>query len=163
MHLTCTHTKADDIATGSALDDSGDDTGIIPFADECEPVKKTTIQTPEPKPERDSALEAFGPVRQRVSVADRELGIERNKWERRGKYSCPCCGQGSSRVVRVRVPTHARWSAVCAVCAAMLLAKMPGTIVGGMVRPTRRRRKAMPGQVAHGFRRVDQGGYRRAG
>jgi putative CocE/NonD family hydrolase len=53
--------------------------------------------------------------------------------------------------------------AVCAVCAAMLLAKMPGTIVGGLVRPTRRRQKSTAGQTAHGFRRLGQGGYRRAG
>lgn len=159
MHLTCTHTDTDDIATGSALDD----TGIIPFADECQPAKKQRVKAPDTEPKRDSALEAFGPVQRRVSVADRELGIERGKWERRGKYACPCCGHGSSRVVRVRVPSHARWSAVCAVCAAMLLAKLPGTIVGGMVRPTRRRRKSSASQVAHGFRRVGQGGYRRAG
>lgn len=159
MHLTCTHTESEDIATGSALDD----TGIIPFVDECEPMtKQTNMDEPEQAP-RDSALDAFGPVVQRVSVADRELGIKRNSWERRGKYSCPCCGHASSRVVRVRVPSHARWSAVCAVCAAMLLAKMPGTIVGGLVRPTRRRQKSTAGQTAHGFRRLGQGGYRRAG
>lgn len=162
MHLTCTHTDTQDIATGSALDDSG----IIPFADEhapAQPNNKTKSTPKAPTPERDSAREAFGSARQRISVADRELGIERGKWERRGKYACPCCGHGSSRVVRVRVPTHARWSAVCAVCAAMLLAKMPGTIVGGMVRPTRRRRKVSSGQTPHGFRRMDQNGYRRAG
>ena len=158
MHLTCTHTETEDIATGSALDDSG----IIPFADEHAPTKMKN-KPKASKPERDSAREAFGPVRQRISVADRELGIERNKWERRGKYSCPCCGHASSRVVRVRVPSHARWSAVCAVCAAMLLAKMPGTIVGGMVRPTRRRRKTSSGQAPHGFRRMGQNGYRQAG
>lgn len=160
MHLTCTHTDTTEISTSDALDDSG----IIPFADECVPAAKKPEKKHElPRAERDSAREAFGPVRRRVSVADRELGIERDKWERRGKYSCPCCSHATSRVVRVRVANRPRWSAVCAVCAATLLAKVPGTIVGGMVRPTRRRRRSIPGQVAHGFRRLDQNSYRRAG
>lgn len=163
MRMTCTHTSDTDtstMTTGDALDDAG----IIPFADECVP------PSVKPKPasgrisaERDSAREAFGPVRRRPSMVDRELGIERNKLERRGQYACPCCKHRASRVVRVRVPTQSRWTAVCAVCAAMLLAKAPGTIVGGMVRPTRRRRRTAPGHVAHGFRRVDQNHYRRAG
>lgn len=157
MHLTCTHQNIETATSSEAFDDAG----IIPFADE--------VQAPKPKrtkgitAKRDSALEAFGPVHKRVSVADRELGIERNQWERRGKYSCPCCTQKTSRVMRVRVAHRPGWSAVCAVCAATLLAKVPGTIVGGMVRPSRRRRASTPGQVAHGFRRMDQGGYRRAG
>ena len=160
MRMTCTHSDTPDISSNDALDESG----IIPFADECGSDSKNTSCTggPLPEPERDSAREAFGPVGERVSVADRELGIERDKWERRGKYSCPCCNHATSRVVRVRVANRPRWSAVCAVCAATLLARVPGTIVGGMVRPTRRRR-SIPGQVAHGFRRLDQGGYRRAG
>lgn len=159
MHLTCTHTH--DVATGSALDDHADEAGIIPFADECPAPRANAVASPSP-----SACPA-PPSGERVSIADRELGIERNKWQRRGRYSCPCCGHASSRVVRVLVPTHTRWSAVCAVCAAMLLAKMPGTIVGGMVRPTRRRRKTNAGADPRGFRRMDQdrkqNHYRRAG
>lgn len=163
MKSTCTHTN-----TTSSLEQvieaelSCDGTGVIPFADE----EEAAIES-ESKPEnaeRDSAVEAFGPVARRESVADRELGINQNQMKRQGKYDCPCCGHGASRVMRVRVVTQPGWSAVCAVCAATLLSKVPGTIVGGMVRPTRRkRRKGMPGQVAHGFRRTDQGGYRRAG
>ncbi|MBO6738439.1 MAG: hypothetical protein JJ916_01140 [Phycisphaerales bacterium] len=160
MRMTCTHSDTPDISSNDALDDSG----IIPFADECGASEKSSATGEEhPQPERDSAREAFGPVGERVSVADRELGIERDKWERRGKYSCPCCNHATSRVVRVRVANRPRWSAVCAVCAATLLAKVPGTIVGGMIRPTRRRRRSIPGQVAHGFRRLDQSSYRRAG
>ncbi|MFG0315008.1 MAG: hypothetical protein ACF8LL_12605 [Phycisphaerales bacterium] len=165
--MTCTHSDTTDISSNDALDDSG----IIPFADECGTTKKSAgtgnaasgTGEEHTQPERDSAREAFGPVGERVSVADRELGIERDKWERRGKYSCPCCNHATSRVVRVRVANRPRWSAVCAVCAATLLAKVPGTIVGGMIRPTRRRRRSIPGQVAHGFRRLDQNSYRRAG
>tara|TARA_E500000318_G_scaffold2060_1_gene2856 strand:- start:174115 stop:174588 length:474 start_codon:yes stop_codon:yes gene_type:complete len=157
MDLTCTHTSSEDIATGSALDD----TGIIPFADDGP--KNAPAPVLGQQPERAQSEAQDDTQLERASIADRELGIERNKWERRGKYACPCCGHGSSRVVRVRVPSHARWSAVCAVCAAMLLAKMPGTIVGGMVRPTRRRGTRSAGQTAHGFRRVGQVGYRQAG
>lgn len=163
MHMTCTHTNTTDTST-TTTSDALDEAGIIPFADECVGGMKKPKKTPErAKAGRDSAREAFGPVRSRPSLVDRELGIERNKLERRGKYACPCCSHRASRVVRVRVASHSRWSAVCAVCAAMLLAKAPGTIVGGMVRPTRRRRNKTAGQTAHGFRRLDQNRYRRAG
>ncbi len=162
MNTTCTHT---DNPTASI--EPLDNQGIIPFADECTKQCTKSGQTaskPEaPAPQRDSAMEAFGPVRRRPSLVDRELGIDRLMTKRRGKYSCPCCGHATSRVMRVRVSTQPGWSAVCAVCAATLLAKIPGTIVGGMVRPTRRRRSRLPGQVAHGFRRMDQNSYRRAG
>ena len=158
MNPTYTHTELSD-ATASA--ESLDESGIIPFADECEP-KPTKAPQPE-QPTRDSALDAFGELPKRESVADRELGIDRFKWRREGKYECPCCNHGTSRVMRVRVAQQPGWSGVCAVCAANLLAQVPGTIVGGMVRPTRRRRSRMPGQVAHGFRRNHQSGYRRAG
>lgn len=166
MNPTCIHTDTP-ITLEEAIETElcSDGSGIIPFADECEAVidqaQQHAIQ--DEHPERDSAVEAFGPVERRESVADRELGISQNLWKRQGKYACPCCGGGASRVMRVRVASQPGWSAVCAVCAANLLAKVPGTIVGGMVRPTRRRRKAVPGMVAHGFRRHDQSGYRRAG
>ena len=159
MHLTCTHHDTDTTPVSDTLDDAG----IIPFADEVAPAPVKAKKTKTITARRDSALEAFGPVHKRVSVADRELGIERNKWERRGKYSCPCCTQKTSRVMRVHVAHRPGWSAVCAVCAATLLAKVPGTIVGGMVRPSRRRKTRVAGQTTHGFRRVGQDGYRRAG
>ena len=148
--------------------DGIDEDGIIPFADDCEVTKALgeAVDTDDIVSDtpRDSAIDAFGPIEpKRLSVADRELGIERGKWERRGKYTCPCCSHATSRVVRVRVASQPRWSAVCAVCAAALLSEIPGTIVGGMVRPTRRKRSVKPGKIAHGFRRLASIGYRRAG
>ena len=159
MDQACTHNQSD--GTGP-LAENIDDSGIIPFADEVQS-KAAAVEAAPEAPERDSVTEAFGEAPKRESVADRELGIERFQWRREGKYECPCCGQGTSRVMRVRVARQPGWSAVCAVCAAALLARLPGTIVGGAVRPTRRRRKGMPGQVAHGFRRSIPGGYRHAG
>jgi len=158
MNPTYMHTDSSDAIANA---ENRDDTGIIPFADECESKQITASEPAEPQ--RDSALEAFGEIPKRESVADRELGIDRFIWSREGKYECPCCGYGTSRVMRVRVVHQPGWAGVCAVCAATLLAQLPGTIVGGMVRPTRRRRSKMPGQVAHGFRRPHQSGYRRAG
>lgn len=162
MKTTCTHTNTTKtLKRAIETELPVDATGIIPFADEWE---ETVDQTSRfEQPERDSAVEAFGPLSRRDSIADRELGITQNQSQGQGRYACPCCGGGASRVMRVRIATQPGWSAVCAVCAANLLAKVPGTIVGGMVRPTRRRRKGVPGSVAHGFRRADQGGYRRAG
>lgn len=161
MDQTCNHnaTHSTDTSTGTN-DVSLDDAGIIPFADEC--ASGVGVEEAPAQPERDSANDAFGPATKRASIADRELGLDRVGTQTTGKYACPCCGDGASRVMRVRIRQQPGWTAVCAVCAATLLARVPGTIVGGMVRPTRRRRKAMPGQVAHGFRRTDQGGYRRA-
>lgn len=158
MDQTCTHTKSDG---GCSHAENLDDTGIIPFADEVEVERPAVEAAADPEP--DSVIDAFGDVPKRQSVADRELGIDRFSWRREGKYECPCCGNGTSRVMRVRVARQPGWSAVCAVCAATLLARLPGTIVGGMVRPTRRRRKAVSGVVAHGFRGPAQGGYRHAG
>ena len=163
MNQTSIHTNTD---SGELIDTASDDGGIIPFADECRPVSGVVADIDDDAmsmAERDSAEEAFGAVARRESAVDRELGLGRLRSQRRGKYACPCCGEGASRVMRVRISQQPGWSAVCAVCAANLLAKIPGTIVGGMVRPTRRRRKGAPGSVAHGFRRADQGGYRRAG
>jgi hypothetical protein len=163
MNQTYIHTNTD---AGDLIDSTPEDAGIIPFADECLPGSGAPIERDDdamPKAEHDSAEEAFGAFARRESVVDRELGLGRQRSQRRGKYACPCCGEGASRVMRVRISQQPGWSAVCAVCAATLLAKVPGTIVGGMVRPTRRRRKGAPGSVAHGFRRPDQGGYRRAG
>lgn len=163
MKQTCTHNTEDihDTTEAVAVANPIDKTGIIPFADE--PSAQAATPAPAPVPPRDSAAEAFGDVAPRESLADRELGINRLSQRREGKYACPCCGHGTSRVMRVRVAHRPGWSAVCAVCAATLLARVPGTIVGGRVRPTRRRQRPVPGQAAHGFRPVDQGGYRRAG
>lgn len=163
MNPTCTKTNPDPRATPERAepDVSG---GIIPFADEpAGPAGETAAELPLPLAERDRVDEAFGPVAERESVADRELGIDRQNCRREGKYACPCCGQGTSRVLRVRVAHRPGWSGVCAVCAATLLARVPGTLVGGRVRPSRRRQRPVPGQAAHGFRRMDQNGYRRAG
>lgn len=165
MNSTCTHTNQHTPDAQPIESSSFDEvTGIIPFADEAQGTGTTlAVEQGADTAERDTALEAFGPVATRESVADRELGISQNPSQRQGKYACPCCGGGASRVMRVRIMSQPGWSAVCAVCAANLLARVPGTIVGGMVRPTRRRRKAVSGSVAHGFRCQDQGGYRRAG
>ncbi len=160
MNSTCTHTNQHTLDAQPIESSTFDEvTGIIPFADEAQASDGQHVDAPE----HDSAVEAFGPVATRESVADRELGISQNPSKRQGKYACPCCGGGASRVMRVRIMSQPGWSAVCAVCAATLLARVPGTIVGGMVRPTRRRRKAVSGSVAHGFRCQAQGGYRRAG
>ena len=157
MNETCTNDGQRD----TVIADANEGSGIIPFADEIGQPMQSAEEAPVAS--RDCAGERFGEVPSRRSIADRELGLDDLRQRRVGKFACPCCGLGTSRVMRVRVVSQPGWSAVCAVCAATLLAKVPGTIVGGMVRPTRRRRSRMPGQVAHGFRRPDQGGYRRAG
>ena len=56
------------------------------------------------------------------------------------RYSCPCCGRGADRMMRVRLEHHPRWIALCAMCSASMIAKFPGTMVGGLIRPARRRR-----------------------
>ncbi|MEX0875973.1 MAG: hypothetical protein WD114_00815 [Phycisphaerales bacterium] len=152
---------------------ASDDAGVIPFADESAASRAEIAG-----PRQDSARDAFGePVAHTPvsasqssgppSVVDRDLGLSPSALPAgQGRYTCPCCKQGARRVVRVRLMSQPGWTAVCAVCAAALLERVPGTIVGGMVRPTRRRSKSrpvQPGQLAHGFRRNDQGGYRRAG
>ena len=143
-------------------------TQIIPFADES---GRST------EPERladdlgddlgESAREEFGDARKRVSVVDQDLGLG-NEDQRgaRGRYACPCCGEGARRVMRVRVVNpqhgHSRWVALCAVCAASMLSRVPGTIVGGLVRPTRRRRP-MRVQAAGVVRQEGQLGFRGRG
>ena len=116
-----------------------------------------------------------------MSVVDRDLGLAEHQYQsnhadqsKQGRYSCPCCQQGATRVMRVRIANHQigkpRWMAMCAVCAASMLARIPGTIVGGMVRPSRRRRPistqaagATHLETQHGFRPKRDVRYRRAG
>ncbi len=152
-------------------------TGIIPFADEPMRVIATEYQSGALVHADDlgeSAVDEFGTlelVGKRQSVVDRDLGLENGDTSaKRGGYSCPCCGDGARRVMRVRVLTHPRWVAVCAVCAASMLAKIPGTIVGGMVRPSRRRRSVRlqaagvsRAEGQPGFRGRRETRYRRAG
>ena len=169
---------------GGWLAGGDSESGVIPFADE-EPAIESAIQPavesdtgPEfdPCDMGDSALEEFGLPADRVSVVDRDLGLDGQAEPRssRGRYACPCCRQGTKRVMRVRVsmvPTHPpRWVGVCAVCAASMLAQIPGTIVGGMVRPTRRKNpRRVPVASAFGhdaqrrFRAIGDTRYRRAG
>ncbi|MDF1810485.1 MAG: hypothetical protein P1U42_12415 [Phycisphaerales bacterium] len=165
------------------------DDGIIPFADEVAITRNKRVEQNDTngantEPLSESAVEEFGSVSesvtqsvpQRVSVVDRDLGINQDSGSNEGsgkksnKYSCPCCGQGARRVMRVRVnhQSQPKWVAVCALCAASMLARIPGTIVGGMVRPSRKRmrrtqteRKIAQGQM-RGFRAGAQTGYRRA-
>ncbi|GEM_PF-4423833 len=54
---------------------------------------------------------------------------------------CPCCGRAAKRAIRVRDVRGAGWRAVCAMCAAALLAEHPDSVVAGAVRPLRRRRR----------------------
>lgn len=130
------------IADDRSDDGSDDLAGIIPFADE--PTRVIEAEGVHADDLGESAVEEFGTLElpdKRQSVVDRDLGLDdRDTKAKRGGYSCPCCGESTRRVMRVRVLTQPRWVAVCAVCAASMLAQIPGTIVGGMVRPTRRRR-----------------------
>ncbi len=144
--------------------------GIIPFADESGAGTSPDVQR-SPADLGASAREEFGELSRPMSVVDRDLGLESlSQQASRGRYACPCCGQGAKRVMRVRVVSpqhgHSRWVALCAVCAASMLAKVPGTIVGGMVRPSRRRRTnrsrvAQQGQPGFGSLRDTR--YRQAG
>ncbi len=54
---------------------------------------------------------------------------------------CPCCSRPAKRAIRVRDARGRGWSAVCAMCAAALLAEFPDSVVAGAVRPLRRRRR----------------------
>ena len=153
-----------------------DDSGIIPFADELPMIADQTIDAQSDNTAVDAqdlgetANDEFGDSQAtRRSVVDADLGLDEHDGTQssKGKYACPCCGGGARRVVRVRVADEVdsaskakpRWVALCAVCAASMLAKVPGTIVGGSVRPSRRRRsvsaqaKRVRGQDA-GFRRA---------
>lgn len=150
----------------------GDEIGIIPFADEVELVQERAQECAGAQAGvhaddlGESAVDEFGTLEEpeaRESVVDRDLELNgTNGQEKRARYSCPCCGEGARRVMRVRVVTQPRWVAVCAVCAASMLAQIPGTIVGGMVRPTRRRRP-MRVQASGGGLARGRGGFRRAG
>ena len=64
---------------------------------------------------------------------------------RRGRRGavCPCCGRGARRAIRVRDERTGGWSAVCAMCAAAILSVRPDALVGGAVRPLRRRKRTM--------------------
>ncbi|MGV6814229.1 MAG: hypothetical protein ACWA5W_04365 [Phycisphaerales bacterium] len=145
-----------------------DDAGIIPFADEQHP----STPSISPMDLEETAHDEFGAHDSpppRLSAVDQALGLQKiNASTRRTGFSCPCCQHSVSRAMRVRVagkhPTQSRWIALCAVCAASMLASVPGTIVGGMVRPTRRRRPIQnqaTGQPASHPRRNTR--YRRAG
>jgi hypothetical protein len=165
------NTGAETVDTADAVaKEWGEEPSIIPFVDEPS-VRGRAV---EPQDLGESADEEFGLAQTRTSVVDRDLGLEsvqRVSTAGHRRYACPCCGQGASRVMRVRVANaqqnQARWVALCALCAASMLVRIPGTIVGGMVRPTRRkpRNPVLPERrIAHGFRsgaRSDR--YRRAG
>lgn len=183
----------DRVVDGRLVDDGAvDSSGIIPFADE--PSASDPINDGRARADQDGDTLASGDrceidildgllddtlddAAARGSVVDRELGLdEPTVPAREGQYLCPCCGSGATRVVRVRIVNHAGWAAVCAVCAASLLEKLPGTIVGGMVKPSRKRRiKAIRagrsasksgesgGPAARGFRGGAAEGYRRVG
>ena len=162
-----------------------DEGGIIPFADESEAVNEPASGAPLSAPSgalmSESAIEEFGTISSpaRRSAVDQDLGLGGKQVAScAGGYSCPCCNERASRVMRVRVVssqlTHLgagpRWVAMCAVCAASMLARIPGTIVGGMVRPTRRRRpmRLQAAGVSRpegrlGFRGRRDSRYRRAG
>lgn len=56
---------------------------------------------------------------------------------------CPCCNRPAKRAIRVRDARGRGWSAVCAMCAAALLAEFPDSVVAGAVRPLRRRRRRL--------------------
>ena len=162
-----THTTAQVIGHGD------DEDGIIPFADECDAHQHqaTPIGDDADRPcVSDRPDEGAQASPRAGSIVDRDLGLdepgEPTGWvgpQHTRRYTCPCCGQGATRVVRVRVATQPSWVALCAVCAASMLVRYPGTIVGGMVRPTRRRRSKQnlnERNHAHGFR-VGAGVHRR--
>ncbi len=173
----------DDTRTDSTIvDETLADAGIIPFADDeasrREGAGPSTRPAQGPRPDR--VADALGETIERISVVDRELGLEDlGVPAREGRYECPCCGMAATRVVRVRIVHHAGWAAVCAVCAASLLEKLPGTIVGGAVKPSRKRRMGRirgvgdragaekkgrgGGQTPHGFRGDAADGLLQAG
>ncbi len=154
MNTAHTTNNTDPATMGSGNDQSSDrlmdidnDSGIIPFADEAmEAVVDAEIAACDAQDLGESAIQEFGDsngVFKRTSAVDRDLGLNPNeRVSSKGRFECPCCGDGARRVMRVRVVSQPRWVAVCAVCAAGMLAKVPGTIVGGMVRPSRRKRSS---------------------
>tara|TARA_R110002072_G_scaffold42064_11_gene118011 strand:+ start:28865 stop:29368 length:504 start_codon:yes stop_codon:yes gene_type:complete len=120
---------------------------IIPFADEADQITLVDDEA-RAETEEDTTDTQLPAEVQRLSVVDQDLGAGyATPRSSKGRYACPCCGQGATRVMRVRVKEYQqgqpRWVALCAVCAASMLAQVPGTVVGGMVRPSRRKaRKA---------------------
>jgi len=60
-------------------------------------------------------------------------------------FPCPSCRRGTDRVIRVRLGPASDWVGVCAICAASVLSMRPGSVVGGLVRPIRRRRERRAG------------------
>lgn len=204
MNTTRTATfNTDPAMTGSGHDrtsdrmlDLDDGSGIIPFADEVhgtgEAVEVSGDSVCDAHDLGESAIEEFGSSNEtikRISTVDRDLGLNpKERLSSKGRFECPCCGDGARRVMRVRVVSQPRWVAVCAVCAAAMLARVPGTIVGGMVRPSRRKRSTETRQgqrsnqqaikqtnqqdsrranggrgTPRGFRPGASGGYRQAG
>ena len=135
--------------TNTPIDDeAGDEAGIIPFADEVaeEVAESQQAPTAEAAAADVSEIVENDELIVRASVVDRDLGLDEAAVKSaQGRYACPCCGHGATRVMRVRVSEYQqgqpRWVALCAVCAASMLAKVPGTVVGGMVRPSKRRAK----------------------
>mgnify|MGYP003630150911 FL=1 len=164
-------TGTNDIEVDGTIDDSG----IIPFADELPTIAGQLSDSDivdahaiDAEDLCESAHDEFGDSQTiRRSVVDTDLGLGEHDGVQssKGKYACPCCGSGARRVVRVRVidtssgQKKPRWVALCAVCAASMLSSVPGTIVGGSVRPSRRKRsvskqaKRARGQDA-GFRQA---------
>lgn len=156
--------------TLNTTSDTLDEPAIIPFADDLGEASQNddAVSTDDLG---ELALEEFGDSLKSESIVDRDLGLGNEEQQStEGRYACPCCGDGATRVMRVRIISQPRWVALCAVCAASMLVRIPGTIVGGMVRPTRRKRVsrvrvAQQGQPRFQSRfgpRVDTR-YRRAG
>lgn len=148
MTGTNEYIEMDSVDTEPAIDECG----IIPFADEVAMIDDASSVADEQAVDAqdlgETANDEFGDTLNRRSVVDADLGLDDEAGVRssKGKYACPCCGSGARRVIRVRVSgdpelSQARWVALCAVCAASMLAKVPGTIVGGSVRPSMRRSK----------------------
>ena len=139
-----TYTNREDIRSDAVLSAEPE---IIPFADEADQITLIDDEAQaqaQAEAQEDCAQTELPAEAQRLSVVDQDLGAGyATPRSSKGRYACPCCGQGASRVMRVRVNEYQqgqpRWVALCAVCAASMLAKVPGTVVGGMVRPSRRK------------------------
>lgn len=55
---------------------------------------------------------------------------------------CPSCGRLTRRLHRLKVRDGEPWVAACALCAAALLEREAGSLYGGTITTTRRRRRA---------------------
>jgi len=148
---------------------------IIPFADEADQItliddeaQAEAQSEAQEETQEDCAQTELPAEAQRLSVVDQDLGAGyATPRSSKGRYACPCCGQGASRVMRVRVNEYQqgqpRWVALCAVCAASMLAQVPGTVVGGMVRPSRRKaRKTARANARAQALRGTSAGFRQA-